>query len=316
MPRKTKRKPSSSALPADILLTLSDLGLDVEKVKGDEAWALCPDPKHYDRKSSWSINLNTGEHFCFSCGFKGNYVDLVKTTMSLDDETAIAWVRKHGGIEVARRKLRGETGYTKKQAEPVTEADLALFDDPPAWALKEKDVDLESCLEYGVRWDSKHDRWIFPIREPFTNKLMGWQAKNKRVFLNHPEHVEKSVTLFGFDHLLRSKSTTAYLEESPVDATRLHTYGLDGAVSGWGVHVSDFQMDLLCDTVDTLYVCLDNDDAGRKKEAEIWANYRFRVRLMFANYEHTRKKDHGEMTPEDIEWSLDKAIHGLRYRPC
>lgn len=261
------------------------------------------------------MNLETGEHFCFSCGFRGNYVDLVMVAKDVEHDEAVAWVRKHGGVAVARRKLRGEVGFKKKEAEQVTEADLALFDDPPKWALKDKDVDLESCQAYGVLWDTANERWVFPIREPYTDRLLGWQAKNKRVFLNHPEHLEKSLTLFGFDLLVKGGFKTAYLYESPVDAVRLHTYGVDGAVSSWGVFVSDFQMGLLCDTVDTLYVCLDNDDAGRKQEAEIWRNYRHQTRLMFANYEHTRKKDHGEMPPEDVEWSLTNAISGLRYRP-
>jgi DNA primase len=295
-------------------MTLEDLGVSPEKVKGDEAWALCPNPNHPDNSPSWSINLETGEHFCFSCGWGGNYLLLVNTAKGFkgDEPLGEEWIRKHGGIDVARKKLRGEQAYTKKKAEQVSDADLALFESRiPMWALKDKDIIQESCDAYGTLWDPAKDAWILPVRDPRTGALMGWQSKSKRHFLNFPDNVEKSTALYGY-HLL---GDTAYLEESPLDCNRLWTYGVDGAVSGYGVHVSDVQMELICDRVKTLFVCLDNDEAGRLKEAEIWRKYRGRTRLMFANYDGIKAKDHGEMTPEEIEFSIENAISAVRFRP-
>lgn len=310
-----KQQRGSNPLPADILLTLPELGIDVEKVVRDEAYALCPNPKHGDNDPSWSINLETGEHFCFSCGWGGNYLMLVKKSKGFEeDEPAEQWVRKHGGIAVARKKLRGETSYTKKQADKVTEADLALFDaEIPQEVLDSRNITQEAAEAYGVLWDARHDRWILPIREPFTQRLVGWQEKGKRHFRNVPEHIEKSLTLFGY-HLL---GDTAYVEESPLDPVRLRSVGVEGGVSSYGVYVSDFQMDLIIEhpKVKRVVMCLDNDEAGRKKEAEIWQEYRGRTRLYFANYEHTRKKDHGEMDAEEIAYSLDNAISAVRFRP-
>lgn len=301
-----------------------DMGIEVDRIRQDEAWATCPGPHEAfvgkaDRHASWSINLETGEHNCFSCGWGGPYIVLVKWIFDWDKDEAAAeaWVRKHGGIEVAKKKLRGQQAYARKQAEPVSEADLALFTSPPRSALLNKDVDRTSCEEFGVLWDPEHESWVFPVREPYTDKLMGWQSKNKRIFINHPENLEKSVTLFGFNLLLKQpRPRTAYLYESPVDAVHLHTYGLDGPVSSYGVHVSDAQMNLLVDEVDTLYVCLDNDGAGRRMERKIWEDWRGQFRKMyFTNYEGIREKDHGEMRISDVEWSLNNAISAVRYRP-
>lgn len=314
--RKTtsRRQASSNPLPSDILLTLSDLGIEVYKVAKDEAWSLCPNPKHSDRSPSWSVNLTSGEHNCFACGWGGNYLMLVEHETGLDTEQAEAWVRKRGGIDVARKKLRGEQGYTKKQAEEVNEADLVFFDtEIPGWALRERDLVQESCERYGVMWDPKKDRWIFPIRDVRTQELLGWQAKGKGVFLNVPDAVEKANAVFGY-HLL---GDTAYVEESPADCVRLDSYQVEGAVSGFGVHISDFQMESIIDhpKVKRVVMCLDNDRAGRLKEAEIWNNYRSRTRLYFANYDGITGKDHGEMAPEEIAFSLDNAISALRFRP-
>lgn len=319
-PKRTrKRRSSSDLLPADVLLTLPELDIHVEKMQDGEAWAKCPGHEvnigRADHSASWSINLESGAHNCFSCGFGGRFIDLVAFMQDLEDdpEKAREWVRKRGGIAVASKKLTGEGVFEREQAIEVSEAELVMFDDPPPRALRDRDLDLESCLAYGVRYDLKRKHWIIPIRDPYTGKLMGWQAKGKDYFANYPKHVEKSHTLFGYDLLKGQK--TAYLEESPLDAVRLHTYSIDGAVSGYGVHVSTEQMDLIVESVDTLYVCLDNDAAGRSKERKIWQQYRGRVRLYFANYDETDKKDHGEMTPEEIEYSLTHAISAVRFRP-
>lgn len=311
---RKQRQHASNPLPADILLTLPDLGVQVEKVARDEAWALCPNPKHSDSKPSWSINLETGEHNCFSCSWGGNYLYLVEQTQNLDSEKAETWIRKRGGIAVARKKLRGETAYVKKQAEKVTEADLALFDKRiPMKMLKARDLVQESCEDYGVLWDTRRNLWITTIRDPFSGALWGWQEKGKNHFRNVPDNLEKSLALFGY-HLL---GETAYVEESPLDCVRLHSYSVEGAVSGFGVHISDYQMDLIVDhpKVKRVVMCLDNDAAGRAKERKIWRSYRGRTRLYFANYDGIESKDHGEMTPEEIEFSLENAISALRFRP-
>lgn len=318
---RTKRPSrSSSLLPADVLSVLPVLDIDVDKIRGAEAWAICPGHEavlgRRDNSASWSINVETGEHNCFSCGWGGNFEDLVAWQNGWDrdpdrDEQSRAWIRKHGGIAAVAARMRGEREHVRKRAEEVSEADLVFYDDPPRYALRDRDLSLASCRAYGVKYDLDKDRWIIPIREPFTERLMGWQIKGEGYFNNHPEHVEKSLAVFG--HALLRKVREGYLEESPLDATRLHTYSLDGAVSGFGVHVSPTQMDLIVDEVDDLYVCLDNDDAGRKKSVRLWKEYRHRTRLHFANYEHTDLKDHGEMSPEEIEESLVKAYSSRMF---
>lgn len=313
--RKRQRASSRpNPLPSDILLTLSELSIEITKVtKKGEAHAQCPNPEHNERSPSWSINLDDGQHHCFSCGWGGNYFMLVETITRLDEEKTEAWIRKRGGIDVARKKLRGEKAYTPKQAEEISEADLALFDPRiPKWALNERDIIQEACDEYGVLWDTDNEAWIMPVRDS-NGLLWGWQSKAKRVFLNHPEALEKSKHLWGY-HLLED---TVYVEESPLDCVRLRTYGVNGAVSPYGVNIADDQMELLIDhpKVKRIVMCLDNDAAGRKMEREIWTRYRHRTRLFFANYDDIKAKDHGDMTPEEIEFSIEHPISAIRFRP-
>jgi hypothetical protein len=307
-------------LPSDVPLTLGELGVEVEKVDRDEAWAICPNPKHSDRDPSWSIHVDTGEHHCFSCGFGGTFIWLVLAVKdwdwkkSEDVEKAEDWIRKRGGISVARKKLRGETAAKTKDKVEISEADLALYDSEiPLRALRKRDIIQEACEAYGVLWNSRRDSWIIPVRDPFTGELRGWQEKSKTLMLNHPEGLEKADTLFGYPLL----EGTAYVEESPLDCLRLWTYGVDGAVSGYGVHLSDTQMDLIVEhpRVKRVVMCLDNDKAGRTKEIQVWQEYRHRTRLYFADYSGIKAKDHGDMTPEEIARSIEHPISAVRFRP-
>lgn len=313
--RRSSKALRPNPLPSDILLTLPELAIEVTKInKKGEAWALCPSPDHDERSPSWSINLDTGEHHCFSCGWSGNFFSLVEAVTGYDEEKTEGWIRKRGGIDVARKKLRGEKAYEKKRAIEISEADLALFNPRiPKWALTERDLIQEACEEYGVLWDDKTGRWILPVRDPFTNLLWGWQEKGPGVFLNVPESLEKSLALFGYDLL----EDTAYVEESPLDCVRLRTYGVNGGVSPYGVNFSEYQMDLIVEhpKVKRVVMCLDNDRAGREKEAEVWQKYRGRTSLYFADYDGIKAKDHGEMTPEEIAFSIEHPISALRFRP-
>jgi hypothetical protein len=62
-------------------------------------------------------------------------------------------------------------------------------------------------------------------------------------------------------------------------------------------------------------LCLDNDAAWRKVESRIWTEYRHRTRLYFANYDGIEAKDHGEMAPEEIAFSIENPISSIRFRP-
>jgi hypothetical protein len=64
----------------DIEKVLLNLGIDYDN-KGHEANGLCPMHEvrtgKADHSPSWWINLESGQHICFSCHYKGNLLQLV-----------------------------------------------------------------------------------------------------------------------------------------------------------------------------------------------------------------------------------------------
>jgi DNA primase len=174
----------------DIPLTLTALSIDFTD-KGNEALALCP--MHYeitgkeDRNPSWWINLDTGLHTCFSCGYKGNLLQLICDVKGFysngvyNYREAEQWLANAAEIslEDLQATLQAMPSYINENAKPLemSEARLAVFVEPPAEALESRKITAEAAAEYEVLWDDKAKNWILPLRDATSGSLLGWQEK-------------------------------------------------------------------------------------------------------------------------------------------
>lgn len=282
------------------------------RITGQEAVAACPFHSP-DKHPSWSVNIRTGLHNCFSCGARGNLASLVSHVNRLSYPEAVIWVNGKVGWSKAQR---WREDYEAHSFSPpyfrVSEADMALFTDPPEDQLTVKKINADSARRFGVRWNPAHESWVFPLRAPFTNELWGWQEKNERIFRNYPHGVRKSQTFFGlpaFEH-----GSTVVLVESPVDAVRLDVAGYGGGLSSWGVQVSDCQLAIVQQLTESVILALDNDKPGISETARICKEHAgFVKRIRVFNYSQVKVKDPGEMSGEEIEWAMANAIPAMKW---
>ena len=294
--------------PSNVPAALDALGIDYV-VRDDEAVALCPN--HTDRHPSWSCNLNTGQHNCFSCGFGGSFVRLVMHFRNLKYREAAEWC---GGFLRSREEILADQDDrpVRRPLRVYGEADLVFFTPPPRKALRSRSLTAEACQAYGVLWDPEKDGWILPIRDPFTGKLWGWQEKSDRHFRNRPKEIKKSHSLFGYQ--LLPDQGVAILVESPLDAVRILAAGIPGAIASFGAELSAFQLDLISDRCSRVIVALDDDKAGDKMCAKLKGKAWFFSHMKFFDYADSGAKDPGEMTDEQIRFGVEHAIHSWRVR--
>jgi DNA primase len=300
---------------------LANLSIQIVRARGSEVLALCPMHKsrtgREDHNPSWWINEDTGAHICFSCGFKGNIFSLVAEVRELylgdglDYEAAKQWLANIEEIsveELAERLKRVPNYVAIEEPIPMSEAKLALFTDPPQWALEKRSLTKEAANRYEVLW-APDNTWILPIRDPHDYSLMGWQEKQEgtRVFKNSPPGVKKSKTLFGGHE---QNPDMVIVVESPLDAVRIASAGIIGAVSTFGAIVSDAQVKLLRYS-DTVIAAFDNpniDEAGKTASAAMIVSARkYGMTLKFFDYASTGIKDVGEMTDEQIKHGIANA---------
>jgi 5S rRNA maturation endonuclease (ribonuclease M5) len=303
-------------VPGDVYSCLVELGVEIIRQTDDEVLGKCPGhlarTGKEDRHPSWSVNTESGMHNCFSCGFSGTFVQLADFLLP-KGEDAISWVRQRGGIERARRTLERHRSQTIDEidSDEITEASLALFTDPPAEALAKRKIRLEAAQHYDILWDPATGSWITPIREPWSDKLLGYQIKNERYFRNHPKHMEKAGSLFGHAEY---QSGPIIVVESPLDVPRMLTAGVAGGVSAYGVQISDAQMNLALGLSEYIIMALDNDKDGKKLSASIKERYGHRARMKFLSYAHTDAKDVGAMEDWEIHQAIADAVPSMLAR--
>lgn len=318
---------------SDIELVLEALGV-LFQTNGHEANALCPghikNVGKQDHSPSWWINLDTGMHICFSCGYKGNLLHLIcdvqgfylpswNDSYDYDYKTAEEWLKTVAEVsmEVLAERLANIPTYIHELPKPVpmSEARLAIFVDPSQDELDKRNITLESAQVYGVLWDSVKKNWILPLREPHFNNLMGWQEKGtiNRTFMNRPAGLQKSKTLFGIEN---QNELCTIVVESPLDCLRLYSVGVVGAVAICGSSVSEEQIRLLRYSQKVI-VAFDNDAAGNKASKEILKLARkYNLNLFFFNYGSSSAKDPGEMTSEEIRWGIENSQSSLLGEPA
>jgi len=315
----------------DVESVIAELDLEVEE-KGHEAVGLCPMHKERtgkeDNSPSWWINLETGQHICFSCGYKGSVLLLIcdlkdfyirswGDSQEPDYKAAKGWLASITEISPDRLARILESIPTRISAIPkpleMSEARLAVFVEPPEWQLELRKVSQESLTAYGILWDKNRSAWVLPLREPETGKLMGWQEKGtiNRTFMNRPPGMPRSKTLFGLNQL---REDVAYLVESPLDCARLYTAGFPGALAICGSSINEEQIKLVR-TAGKLIAAFDNakvDQAGKKASSELSAlALKYGINLLFFDYGTTGKKDPGDLTDEEIAWGIKNAKSSL-----
>jgi len=252
-------------------------------------------PRHF------SVNRTTGVFHCFSCEYAGSLVRLII------DLTKV-------GLWDAHKLLRdfdvelGDSDDENTWVPPVPSTDLESqldqFGPPPERALAHRHLSAEACDRFGVRWDYEESAWILPIYGP-TGDLWGWQAKTAEYVRNRPPGVKKSRTLFR--QVTPMPGIMVILVESPLDACYLDSLGYP-AVASFGAAVSNEQMRLIIERFEQLTLALDNDRVGRNEMGRLLEErWHHRIPIEIFNYPKGKKKDPGELTPEQIEEGLDLA---------
>ena len=293
------------------------LNLDVSMVaqRGNEVNGLCPMHKartgNDDHSPSWWVNLETGVHLCFSCGYKGNMYTLVRDLKGMDHFDIQDFLKEKTELplDVLMKRLKDLPQYiTPDEPIGMSEARLAVFTDVPDKELKKRFLTREATDAHGVVWDTKNSAWILPIREPNDFSLWGWQEKGStgRFFKNYPAGVKKSKTVFGV-HIL-DESKPLWVVESPLDAVRLTGLGYN-AIATYGAIISEDQGKLMRRATQ-LISAFDNDQAGKKASKQMLGfSRKYGFDLRYFNYSGIDVKDVGDMTEKEIARGLEAAKH-------
>lgn len=294
---------------------LARLDIEVISNRGDEIQAHCP--AHIertgkdDRNPSWYINADSGVHNCFSCGWKGSLYSLVAYVTGTDYDKVSEWLGSADGLLAKLNRVTREDLPKVEEPTRITESMLSAFTSVPFEVAKARGLSVVDCEVYGIRWDERNKNWIIPIRDPISNKLLGWQEKgyDRRHFKNVPSGVKKAVTLFGYGAYKRGDMIVV---ESPLDVVRLASVGIAGGVATYGAIVSHAQFNMIRGA-DRIIFAMDNDEAGRVSSRSLLHMCReFGAEAWFFDYGNLDVKDVGGMSRDEIQSGLANAKHMIK----
>ena len=224
---------------------LERLAIVIDRLDGSEAWALCP--SHQDTKPSWSVNLRTGQHHCFSCGWGGGAADLVIRGLGVEDlawstKDAWEWLEQHGFLQEVDPSLSVELVLASGRPHPFVLPREVRFAPPREWPTAARAYMQGRGIPPGqaVRWglgfavDGRlAGRIVFPLRDGAGQP----RSYTARTFLGHsvpyltPARSERpdQSALFGEQVWpLPANRDRVVVVEGAVDAL-----AVERAVGGW-----------------------------------------------------------------------------------
>lgn len=247
----------------DVVPVLVELGIGKLRQRGDEVTGLCPMHERNlgrpDRHASWGMNVNSGLHQCFSCGYKGTIASLYfDITGVMPGPELVAEMVVGQFLNALPSDYEDDDDEAMEEWEP---GDLVPLSER---MLSRRYLTADAASRYGVCWDKSRGCWFVPITTE-TGELIGAQYKQVGAVSNMPYDVPKSSTLFGLYQAISTGNPNVAVVESPLDVVRLWVAGVP-AVASFGTMISRTQVDLLNRYFRFVVRAFDNDAPGAQAD--------------------------------------------------
>lgn len=275
----------------DVHRLLVALGIEHEERRG-RLHALCPNPKHDDQNPSWSIGANReiseddqtwkryGQHICWSCGWRGDAIDLVRARLGHRYPQAVRWLADLAGAEAVAAAAGDQSAIPRAVARKGASGRAAV-DLPPdtvplhdaqqgeRWA-EAAGIPMWQARRHGLLWDPRERRVLFPVYD-HLGRLVDVEArrtdKRQRLKARGVAGGAKA-TPWPLPHF--SPAGAAIVVEGFFEVMRLERLGyLDCAIAARTNRVLPELEEALAG-VDRVVVLPDADDGG----AVLWENAR------------------------------------------
>lgn len=238
-----------------------------------------------ENTGSLAISIATGMWFCHTCGEGGGVRKLLKRMNLPDTEVP------EDALSAPERSPRGRFYIPNAAVDPaciLPESYLGLFDTGsrmPA-AVHDWGFSYRTYRSFDLGYDPRHLRVIFPLRD-FRGNLVGFSGRalddhpaRYKVYaereyaswgISHPPLKEKGKLIWNYERVyaaIQSQHRATILVTEGFKACMwLVQLGFPLTIALLGSNMSEEQHSLLERLGGTLYLFLDNDEAGDKKHA-------------------------------------------------
>lgn len=295
----------------------------VKKTGNQNIMAVCPFHTKNgapEREPSFCMSLSSGLWICFSCKSKGNLETLLR---DVGVPGSVIQTQYRYVIEEAAQHRPPRFDPLRPQVlseDPLPEGLLGLFDQCPI-ALLDEGFDPNVLASFDVGFDDAHHRITYPLRD-IKGNLIGISGRtvideNPRYKVYDVEYelwglsrrdTKKGLILWNahriYKEVFNRNDVSVVLVEGFKACMWLAQAGFTHTVALLGSYMSDPQRWVLERLGATVYIMLDNDEAGRTATRTIAAKLSRSLPVRIAQYDEQKKQ------PSDL--AQDEVIESLR----
>lgn len=276
---------------------------DLNELEKDMMVTCCFHKGGMEDKPSLGINKDTGVYHCFTCGERGDILQLLQHTLELSRNQVI---RKLAGEYIySGSSRRLDIDFSKKEEVkpiPYSEVKPLIDDNRKARAyLATRGIRQEVAQYFPIGYYSKYDTIRFYVQDLEGNFIYHKERAIKKKSFFNQTNVKKSDYLYGARQLLRywDRTSPVWVCESEIDCLTCWSRG-QFAVAIGGSHISKKQITILQSLgVRQLIDGMDRDIAGR----EGWDNIKSLVHNMitYDTIFPNNKKDINDLTSNEFK---------------
>lgn len=280
--------------------------------KEDEIILTCVNINHnqgMEKNPDAHINLDPskaiyGWHHCFACNLSCSFVGFVQHYFESSYDYAKNWLIENYG-ELASETIIIDDFITLKRQSKLKILDESILEKYQHWTpyLAKRKLDRDICEKFKVRYDPKYRQVIFPIYD-FNGKLKMLAKRSIDTKFFHMD-ADQEKEVYGLNIIQKNSIKTAVICEGPFDCLTSYMYGFPAiATLGTPSLYQITQINKSC--LNCLYLCMDNDEAGRKFTEFLKQNLDGRI-LLIEVFLPKSKKDINDLSKEEYINCINSA---------
>lgn len=297
------------------LRLMTDHKLKDVRVTESEIILTCVNIEHSNAEEAYPdahINLNPdragyGIYHCFACDVATDFVGFLALFFESSRDYAKKWLITNYGQKQAE-SVQIDSDIILRSARPTSfnkdllETELLQYQ---SWTpyFSQRKLSRQTVEKFNLKYDPVNRQVIFPVYNKCGQLIMLAKRSIDTKIFYMTQGVEKPV--YCLDYINKNNISTAVICEGPFDCLTAYEYGYN-AIATLG-NISDYQIDQINKScIKYLYLCMDNDAAGRKMTAFLNKKLSPRILQTVVSFP-AGKKDLNDLSKAEFDFCIQNS---------
>lgn len=293
------------------------------QMHGNEIKAQCPFTELHltgqDKNPSFTVNMSSGAYLCNACGSKGNIHTYYMQTRHLDKQEA--WFALGDALGLERP--------TDMDSRPAIDPGLPARYHKALMAMsgvvrdvlrEKRGITDQTLARFMIGWDG--ERVTIPVYDEFSElvniRRYKWNSyEDNTKMVNYVDELNNSFgenRIYGIEHLVDDSCTTILWCEGEWDRLVAEQLGIATCTATAGANNFKLEWFKLIKKKKQIYICYDNDEAGRRATEFLVDNLRGALQIFVVEWpKNWREK--GDITDIIVADGYDKDKFMALFMP-